>query len=334
MSESLIEVWRGPFLESLHRGHAVVMDRVGIVESWGDPDKIIYPRSSAKPLQALPILESGAGRGLSDRQVAATCASHEGAAIHVDLVKKWLVELGFGEQDLICGPEWPKGGAERSILHQSGRKPDRCFNNCSGKHSGFLALVRHLKAGPEYVATDHPVQIAVKAAIEEMAGETSPGFGIDGCSAPNFAVSLKGLASAMARMADPSAETPSRKAAIQRITSAMHEHPEIVAGQGRACTELMRACPEAVVKTGAEGVFVGILPIKGLGFALKIEDGATRAAEAAAAAILVRLGVADTRHPDVRKRLCPKVKNWAGTETGQIRPAETFLRADVWTEIG
>ncbi len=323
------EVWRGEFLECVHRGRAVVCNSLGeVVASFGDVDATILPRSSVKMLQALPLIESGAADRfkLQSEHLAVACASHQGAAIHTDLVSRWLQDLGFGEQDLLCGPQFPREKQARIEVVLSGRKQGKRHNNCSGKHSGFLCLSKHFGADAEYLDMSHPVQKAVLQAFEEMTGETSPGYGIDGCSAPNHACSLKGLATAMARMAAPSKLGKTRQHAAEVLTTAMKRHPELVAGEGRACTELMHAMAGAtVVKTGAEGVFTAILPELGLGVAVKIEDGATRGAECAMAALLVRLGVADENHPLVEKRLQPVQTNYGGLTVGQIRPAQELF---------
>lgn len=325
---NVAEVWRGDILESVHQGRAVVCDSRGdVVAAWGDVDAVTYPRSSCKMLQALPLMESGAAArfNLTPEQLALACASHEGAHMHTDRVVKWLGDLELGERDLRCGPQFPRAKEEQEELIRFGQKHDRTHNNCSGKHSGFLTLNKHLGGDAEYVEPDHPVQQAILTAFEEMTGETSPGYGIDGCSAPNHACTLRGLATAMARMADPSKLGEIRGQAAQDLVAAMKAHPDLVAGQGRACTELMEAMEgRTVVKTGAEGVFIAILPERGLGVALKIQDGATRAAETAIAALLVRLGVADPNHPSVIKRLCPKQYNFAGLETGRIAPASAL----------
>jgi len=326
---NVAEVWRGPFLESVHQGRAVVCDSRGeVVASWGDETAITLPRSSSKMLQALPLVDSGAAAkfNLSQEQLALSCAYHQGAHIHTDRVDAWLAQLGLGESDLRCGPQVPSAEPERDELVLAGKCFDRRHNNCSGKHSGFLTLNKHIGGGSEYVELDHPVQKAVLQSFEEMTGETTAGYGIDGCSAPNFACSLKGLATAMARMADPSNLGAVRSTAARNLVAAMKAHPDLVAGQGRACTELMNAMSgRTVVKTGAEGVFIAILPERGLGVALKVQDGATRAAEAAIAALLVRLGVADAKHPSIEKRLRPKQYNFAGLEVGRIEPADDLF---------
>lgn len=322
----LVEIWRGGRLESQHRGHAVICEASGaIVDQWGEAEALIYPRSSCKMLQALPLLESGAGVGLSPRQLALACASHQGAAIHVNAVRDWLADLGLSEGDLRCGVQEPADVPERNRLICTGDSACQIHNNCSGKHAGFLTLNKHLRGGSEYVEADHPVQKAVRAAYEEVTGEDSPGYGIDGCSAPNFATSVGGLARAMARFAGAT-ETGARGTAMVKLRSAMMAHPEMVAGETRACTELMRAMGTgAAIKTGAEAVFVAILPGQKLGMALKIVDGGTRAAEAAIVALLARAGVLDPVHPAARKRLGDPIRNWRGIDCGEVRLAAGFL---------
>lgn len=324
---NLVEIWRGDFLECVHRGHAVVCDASGEIRAaWGNPDKVILPRSSCKMLQALPLIESGAAAafGLTTEQLALSCASHQGSAIHTERVTSWLTDLGLGEDDLRCGAQRPSDFTVRQELLKSGENHCQIHNNCSGKHCGFLTLNKHIGGGAEYVEPDHPVQKTIKTAFEEMTGMDTPGFGIDGCSAPNYATSISGLARAMARMADPSGLGAARENAANSLVSAMIEHPLLVAGTTRACTELMQAMDGVAVKTGAEGVFVAILPKQGLGVAVKIEDGATRAAESAIAAILVRLGVLSAEHPSAIKRINPAILNFRKMDTGGVRPDSTF----------
>lgn len=324
-SADMIELWRGGLRESLHRGHAVICDTHGLVEAWGQPTRTIFPRSSCKMIQALPLVESGAAdaAGLTDRQLALACASHSGAAMHVDAVRDWTRALNLSEGDLRCGTHMPRDPDENRRLTCSDESPCQFHNNCSGKHAGFLTLNRHLGGGTDYVDPDHPVQQAVKDAFEDVTGETSPGYGIDGCSAPNWACSLEGLARAMARFANPGDDTRGR--AMRRLTDAMRHHPDMVAGAGRSCTLLMEAMDNKVtVKTGAEGVFVAILPEQGLGVALKITDGATRASEAAITALLIHLGVLDAEHPVAGKLLNSPIVNCRGIVTGRMCTAAAF----------
>lgn len=326
--QSMVELWRGGLLESQHLGHAVIWGEGGMIRTWGDPDRIIFPRSSCKMIQALPLVESGAAdaAGLTDRHLALSCASHQGAALHVEMTGAWLSNLGLGEGDLRCGSHEPYDRAERDRLIEAGEKPCQLHNNCSGKHCGFVTTTRHLKAGPEYIELDHPLQRAIREATEEVTEETVAGYGIDGCSAPNFAMSLAGLARAMQAFSAATGAGGARDRAMHRLTRAMAAHPELVAGEGRACTELMRAMDHKVtIKTGAEAVFVAIIPEQKIGIALKIADGNSRASEAAITAILSHLGVLDAAHPMAQKRLPAVQKNWRGFTTGELRLAEGFL---------
>ena len=329
-AETLVEIWRADILECQHRGHAVISDASGnIIANWGNPDQVILPRSSSKMLQALPLIETGAAAafGLGTEQLALSCASHNSAAIHTDRVEAWLSNLGLGDDDFRCGSHQPKDETARHALRDNGQEPCQMHNNCSGKHSGFLTVNKHLGGHADYVEIDHPLQKSVKEAFEEMTGMDTPGYGIDGCNAPNFATTIKGLAYAMARMADPSGLGSARESAARALVSAMREHPLLVAGEGRACSELMAAMDGKVaIKTGAEGVYVAILPELGLGVALKIEDGASRGSEAAMASILVRLGVLSADHPMAKKRLNPPVLNCRKVNTGFIQPADSFYK--------
>lgn len=284
---------------------------------------MILPRSSCKMIQALPLIESGAAEafGLSEAQLALSCASHNGAAIHTDMVTEWLGGLGIDpEAALRCGPQMPNDRDARTDLIKTDASPCQIHNNCSGKHSGFLTLSRHLGAGPDYVDPDHPVQRAVKAAFEEVTGEDSPDFAIDGCSAPNFATTVTGLARAMGRFAAATSDGDARDRAMHRLTRAMAAHPVLVAGEGRSCTALMRAMAgRASVKTGAEAVFVAIIPERRMGIALKIEDGAARGSEAAIARLLTGLGVLDPAHPAAMAYTHGPIRNRRDMVTGDYR---------------
>lgn len=323
----LVEVWRGDFLESIHAGHALICDASGaIVAQWGDPGLVMLPRSAVKMIQALPLITSGAAdaAGLSTEQLALACASHQGASIHTERVTRWLTDLGLTDDDLRCGPQVPDDDAARNALIRAGETPCQVHNNCSGKHAGFLTLTRHLGAGPDYIDPDHPVQRAALDAFETVTGEASPGHAIDGCSAPNFAGTLHGIARAMAWFASARDRSDTMSRAAARLVEAMHGHPDLVAGEGRACTQLMRAMNGTVIKTGAEGVFTGILPEQGLGITLKITDGATRASNTAIAALLARCGVLDPGSEAARAYLETPVLNRRDIVAGHVRPAKAL----------
>jgi L-asparaginase II len=324
----MVELWRGDLLESMHFGHAVICDAKGIVSAWGDPEAVIFPRSSCKMLQALPLIESGAAsaRGLTDAHLALACASHNGSQLHVDMARRWVGDLGLAEADLRCGAHDPDDRDERFRLIRAEERPCQFHNNCSGKHAGFLTVTQHVKGGPEYLDLDHPLQRAIRASFEDVTGLASPGHGIDGCSAPNFATTVHGLARAMATFATARDHGMVRERAMHRLTRAMAAYPELIAGEGAACTELMRAMGGKVaIKYGAEAVYVAILPDLGLGMALKIVDGTKRASETAIAALLVRAGVLEADHPATRRRLNAVQRNWRGIETGLLRAAPGFV---------
>lgn len=321
MSEAVTvaEVTRGGRVESIHRGHIVICGPDGEVQSaWGDPTRVIYPRSSCKMVQALPLAESGLD--LTPQQLALACASHQGALIHVQAVRAWLADLGLTDDDLRCGSEPSRDKDLRFQMIRDGESPCQVHNNCSGKHAGFLALAQHLGAGPEYVDLDHPVQKGARAALEETADEEAAGYGLDGCSAPNFAISLAALGRSMASFATAHGRSGTRAEAQARLVAAMAAHPDLVAGETRACTDLMRAGNGKIaVKTGAEGVFVAILPETGQSVALKVEDGTTRAANAAIAGLLVKLGAVPADDPQVARHLTQPLHNRRGMDVGDVR---------------
>jgi len=324
-----VEVTRGGMVESVHRVIAAVVDADGkAVASWGDVDRLVYGRSAIKPIQALPVLESGAAEayGLDDAEVTLCCASHSGEPMHVDRVIAWLDRLGLSAGDLECGPQMPTHEPSARVLVQSGATPTRAHNNCSGKHSGMLTTAVHLgEPAKGYTGDDHPVQKRLKAVMAEMSGCDLSGVptGYDGCGIPVFGVPLKGLATAMARFADPSGLDAGRRAAVERIVRSCAANPLLIGGTDRFNSILLAETgPRCLLKSGAEGVFAGAATEKGLGICLKVDDGTGRAAQAAIGAILVRLGVLDT---DAQRRLAGSltapIRNWAGRLVGIVRPA-------------
>lgn len=320
----LVEVTRGELIESVHRGAVAIVDADGQVRAaLGDIDAMVYPRSSLKPIQALLLIETGSADrfGLSDEHVALACASHSGEAMHTRLVAKWLDHIGLSEADLACGPHPPRHEPTWQAMLSRGENPTRIHNNCSGKHAGFLTVARHWEiATGGYETIEHPVQQAIATAVRELSGCEQLAWGIDGCAAPNFALPLEGFAHALARMAASDVLAPSRSRAARRIVSAMMDHPELMSGTGRACARLIRSCSgKAVVKTGAEGVYAGIVPPLGLGVAIKIDDGAGRAAEIAIASVLHSMGVLDDS-----QLLRAPVVDTRGKAVGERKPADVL----------
>lgn len=324
----LVEVTRGPLVESIHRGSIAIADAKGtLVFALGDVETPVYPRSSLKPIQALPLVETGAADafGVGEAEIALACASHSGEPMHTERVAAWLARVGCNESDLACGPHSPRYEPVWEAMIKRGEMPTRLHNNCSGKHTGFLTLARHWDISTQgYERVDHPVQQEVRAVIGQMSGVRDLPYGIDGCAAPNFALPLSGFARALARMADPSSLDPVRGDAAGRVVQAMVRHPELVSGTGRACAILMQSANgRAAVKTGAEGFYAGIVPERGLGIALKIDDGAGRAAETAIAFVLEWLGLLGSEK-GAREILRALVLNTRGETVGERRPASAL----------
>ena len=327
-SQIMCEIWRGSYLESVHTGMAVICDKDGeISHQWGDPDALILPRSSAKMMQAIPLIISGAEKKFSigEDLLALACASHNAAEIHLSRVLGWLSHLGFSETDLRCGPQPSKDPYVKKQMLEIGQSPCQIHNNCSGKHAGFLSVSRHLNAGPEYTDPDHPVQLMVMDVFQELTQNKVDGITIDGCSAPNPAIPLYSLAKAMSWFATAHKRDDQLSKAALKLRNAMVNHPELVAGELRACTNLMKACEKkAILKTGAEGVFVAILPELEKGIALKIFDGGTRASECAIASLLIQLGVLNPNHPTALAYTHAPILNWRKIQTGMMKASNSF----------
>lgn len=329
----LVEVLRGETVESRHRGALVVVDTAGrVVAALGDHERPVFPRSSVKALQALPLVESGAADalGLDDAELALACASHSGEARHVSAARVMLMKAGLDEDALECGSHWPQRMEDVAALHRADANPCPLHNNCSGKHAGFLGLARTLGVPTRgYVEPDHPVQREVRAAIGEICGIdlSNMARGTDGCSIPTYAMPLAPLARGFACLGTGDGLEPLRAEAAKRIYDACVGNPFMVAGTGRFCTEVMAAFGGRVfVKTGAEGVFTAAIPELGLGVALKCDDGATRAAETMMAAVidaLIDLDEDETKA--LAPWLAPRLENWNGRHVGDIRAvAEAF----------
>ncbi len=320
-------VRRGEQVESRHRVAYAVADPAGdVIQQQGDVRAAVFPRSSAKPLQALALVESGAADrfGVSERELALACASHGGEAMHTELVAAWLERLGLGPADLECGTHAPSHTASAERLIAAGETPSPLHNNCSGKHAGMLTLALHLGAPTAgYSQPDHPVQQRISADLAAMSGTRLGPAAIDGCGIPTHPLPLANLATALARLTDPGpAAGPGRAAACARIRAAMMRHPELVAGSGRACSLIMAAAPNVLVKTGAEGVYVAALPDRKLGVALKVGDGAGRASVVAVIGLLAELGALDrTAATALADLAAPVLRNHAGRTVGRIECA-------------
>ena len=319
----LVELTRGGIVESRHRGaYAVVGPDGELLASTGDIATPIFPRSAIKALQALPLVESGVVEhfGLSDAEIALSCSSHNAEEPHVEGARSILAKSGGNEDELACGPQWPRDD-NRFLL--SGGKPADIHNNCSGKHSGMLATVHHLGLDPEnYWKINHPLQQAVAKTISEVCDYdlSKADWGFDGCSLPNWAIPLQNMALGFSRLASGNTLSAQRKAAAEKIIAAVRANPFMVAGSNRFCTILMQAVPRAFVKVGAEGMYCACIPHAGIGIAIKCDDGNRRASEPAMAAVLANLDVWTPEEHDKLKALSKKKDtNRRNIETGEIR---------------
>ncbi|MEM1045248.1 MAG: asparaginase [Pseudomonadota bacterium] len=336
MSETcLIEVTRGSLVESGHAGCLAVVDADGVtVLALGDVDRPVFPRSAVKALQAVPLVESGAADalGLGNAALALACSSHNSEVRHVETALAMLASAGRDGNVLECGAHWPKRLADQKALIRAGREPDATYNNCSGKHAGFVCLSHHLGVDPAgYIKPEHAVQQAVRADLETFTGRAfeADSCGIDGCSIPTYAVPLTALARAFATFGTGNGLAPAKAAAAARLRSACAAEPFQVAGTGRFCTEIMQHFGKRVfVKTGAEGVFCAAFPENGLGIALKCGDGATRAAEAMMAHVIKAfLPLSTTDEAFLASYLTVAVHNWNGLEVGSVRASQAFRDA-------
>lgn len=329
----LVEFSRGPLVESRHRGAVAVAFADGRLKyACGDIDSPVFARSALKPLQAIPLLETGAADacGASDAQLALACASHSGEHCHHDLAERWLQGLGLAESDLACGPAAPLGERASVAFHRVGKAPAKLYHNCSGKHVGMLAVCCHQgESIHDYQDHFHPSQqrwLGVLGDMCDLDGRGLP-WDYDGCGLTAPATPLRALAKGLARLADPVGLMTARQQACERIHYAMTTHSQLVAGEGRACSLVMRALAGKVsVKTGAEGVFAGVVPSLGLGFALKMDDGAGRAAEVVLGAVLQQLGLLDAQSAaELQPVFRPELRNSRSQCTGAGYPAATFL---------
>jgi L-asparaginase II len=320
---TVVEVLRAGAVESQHTVHVAVAEGEGhAVAGCGDASLLTFARSAVKPFQALPLVEDGVLQkyGFGDAELALACASHSGEPEHVELARGMLRRIGSGEEDLACGAHAPFHAASARALRESGAKPGRLHNNCSGKHAGMLALAR-LHGWPleGYQEAAHPVQ---QRMLREMSRwcdvpESEIVVGVDGCGVATFAVPLSALARGFARYATAAAAG----GATAHVAGAMAANPHLVAGHERMCTALMEATAGRVLaKVGAEGVYGAMIPTARMGVVLKVADGARRAAEPALLAVLQELGLLrDAEAARLASYAEPPVENTRGEVVGQLR---------------
>ena len=330
---SLVEVTRGGRVESEHRGALAVVDATGqLIAHAGDVQLVTYLRSSAKPFQLLPLVESGGADrfGLTEAELAVIAGSHSGEPRHVAAVQSILNKIGLREDALQCGSHVPFNAAAATALRAEGREPSILHNNCSGKHAGLLAqAVDRGLSTHDYLDPQHPVQVTIRHRLAELGGLTFDeiGVGVDGCSAPCFALPLRAAALAFARLAG------ARDDGLRRVARAMLDHPEMVAGEGRIDTDVMRAVPDRLAsKGGAEGYHgMGLIRPDGSawGIAIKIADGdGKRGGQPVIIETLRQLGVLDTEALlKLKSYHTWPITNHRGLEVGEVRASFQLVRA-------
>lgn len=312
-----VEVTRGGMVESTHPVHIVVASKDGL-EVWGDAARLTFPRSAAKILQALPMVESGAAArlGLTSTQLALSCASHGGEARHASAVGAWLGQLGLDHECLECGQHWPMYEPAGREMAAAGTPLSTLYNNCSGKHAGFVSFARDQGWDiADYIQPEHRVQQAIRATSEELLETELGPMGIDGCGIPTHANRLDDLALAFYRLTQ--AKSGARHGAVSALVSAHQSDAFMIGGSGRLCTQVNEKLRDGMVKFGAEGVYCATFPNAEIGIALKAEDGTVRAAEVALMWLLKRLGLLDPGA--LPERLPELLKNRAGVTVGEVR---------------
>jgi len=327
-----VQVTRGTARESLHRGAVAVVDRSGRVRyRAGDPELELFLRSSAKPLQAIPLIESGAVDtfGLGEHEVAVTCGSHSAEPEHLAAVRSILEKAGLDEGALQCGVQPPLDAAQAAALARAGRTPTALHHNCSGKHAGMLATCRaHGWPVDTYRAPDHPVQREIAGIVGEFCGVSSAAMatGTDGCGVPTFHLTVAQTALAFARLADPADLAPRRRTAAARLVRVMVAHPRMVAGTGRLDTVLMEAFPgRLVAKEGAEGVSGIGLVERGWGIGVKIEDGSRRGLGAVVLETLRQLEFVSASDLDaLAAHYRPEIRSTDGRVVGEMHAVFTL----------
>jgi L-asparaginase II len=290
MAHLSVEVLRGGLVESVHRVSAAVVDSTGrLIAAAGNPELVTYWRSAAKPFQALPLVDDGVldHFNLGKDALALACASHSSEPRHLELTDRMLQRIGCTEDDLACGPHPPISPEVARQANRDGTTLTPRWSNCSGKHAGMLALARH--HGWEtrgYERAGHPVQERILRDVVQWTGLDRGKLvqGVDGCTTVCFGLPVTAMARAYAALASGAT------AGLRQVRDAMLAHPELIAGEGRFCTDVMRVLPGAVIaKVGAEGIHCAALPGTGLGVALKVEDGDMRASPPALLLMLDQL---------------------------------------------
>ncbi|MGD8188947.1 asparaginase [Brevibacillus ginsengisoli] len=329
MKETMVVVKRGNYIESTHAGSIAVVDRHGnLLYGLGDISRMTFTRSALKPVQAIPVLQSGAAERflMTDKEIAICCGSHNGEEQHTQLVNSMLFRIGLQEDHLQCGAHPPYNQSHYLEMVRKQLEPSAIHNNCSGKHTGMLALAVHLESDiATYHHLEHPVQRKVVEALVELSEFPQDQMltGIDGCGVPNFGIPIDKLALVFAKLANPDNVQPySLRQAIKRLTHAMVQYPEMISGNNDFCTELIRVgSGKVIAKGGAEGVYCMGLVERGIGVAIKVEDGNWRSATPVAVEVLKQLGELTPQEEQALQSFhMPVIANRKGETVGIIEP--------------
>ena len=317
----MVEVTRSGFTESIHCGVAVLINSNGeILQEWGNSNALIYPRSALKPIQSLNLYKDGVAKalGLSDNLIALTTASHHAENIHQKMINNWLKKMNLKEKHLSCGPSWPWNIKDQFKAHSKYKVKRKIFHNCSGKHCGHLAVSKYKNLPiKNYQNKDHPIQKDLIKLIEDLSKYKIKNVGIDGCTLPNPLIPLKKFAFATAQLADYK-KLNDHSAIAKRIFNSCIKFPEIAGGSKSINSILTKLSNGKVfVKNGAEGVFVAIIPELKSALAVKIIDGARRAAEVAIAGLISELKIIN--NDQIEKIKKSPIKNSAGQIIGSIK---------------
>ena len=317
----MVEVTRSDFIESIHYGAAVLINSdEKILKEWGNSNILIYPRSALKPIQSLNLYKDGVAEALnlSDNLIALTTASHHAETIHQKMIDNWLKKIHLNENHLSCGPAWPWNEKDQFEAYSKYKTKRKIFHNCSGKHCGHLAVCQH-KDLPikNYQNREHPIQKNLIQLIENLSKYKINHMGVDGCTLPNPLMPLKKFAFAVAQLANYK-KLNEYSAIAKRIFDSCVKFPEIAGGSKSINSILTKLSNEKVFfKNGAEGVFVAIIPEQKSALAVKIVDGASRAAEVAVAGLISELNIINNNQIEkIKKR---PVKNSAGEIIGTIK---------------
>ena len=317
----MVEVTRSGFTESTHSGVAVLINSSGeTLQEWGNSNTLIYPRSALKPIQSLNLYKDGAAKalGLSDDLIALTTASHHAENIHQKMINNWLKKINLKEKHLSCGPSWPWNIKDQFKAHSKYKIKRKIFHNCSGKHCGHLAVSKYKNLPiKNYQNKDHPIQKDLIKLIEDLSKYKIKNIGVDGCTMPNPLIPLKKFAFAVAQLADYK-KLNEYSTIAKRIFDSCVKFPEITGGSKSINSILTKLSKGKIfVKNGAEGVFVAIIPEQKSALAVKIIDGASRAAEVAIAGLLSELKIINNEKINKIKKI--PIKNSANQIIGSMK---------------